>query len=147
MRSDTQPIAMALVDRGKDSCGTTLPQTPDSFHRRRSRANLKLDAPDRTAWGGRAEAAWPVQRIQRRHTVMTNGAPAVVLLSGGVDSSTVLAIAKGDGFVPYAISFKYGQRHLIELERARAVAKALGVAQHTIVEFDLRAFGGSALTS
>ncbi len=78
---------------------------------------------------------------------MTKGAPAVVLLSGGVDSSTVLAIAKGDGFVPYAISFKYGQRHLIELERARAVAKALGVAQHTIVEFDLRAFGGSALTS
>lgn len=78
---------------------------------------------------------------------MTKRAPAVVLLSGGVDSSTVLAIAKGDGFVPYIISFKYGQRHLIELECARAVAKALGVAQHTIVEFDLRAFGGSALTS
>ena len=78
---------------------------------------------------------------------MTKGAPAVVLLSGGVDSSTVVAIAKGDGLVPYAISFKYGQRHLIEIECARAVAKALGVAQHTIVEFDLRAFGGSALTS
>ena len=78
---------------------------------------------------------------------MMKRAPAVVLLSGGVDSSTVLAIAKGDGFAPCAISFKYGQRHLIELECARAVAKALGVAQHTIVEFDLRAFGGSALTS
>lgn len=71
---------------------------------------------------------------------------AVVLLSGGVDSTTCLAIAKADGFVPYALSFRYGQRHGIELEAARRVAEALGVVEHVVVEFDLRRFGGSALT-
>lgn len=71
---------------------------------------------------------------------------AVVLLSGGVDSTTCLAIAKADGFAPYALSFRYGQRHGIELEAARRVAEALGVVEHVVVEFDLRRFGGSALT-
>jgi 7-cyano-7-deazaguanine synthase len=71
---------------------------------------------------------------------------AVVLLSGGLDSSTVLAIAKSQGFETYAISFSYGQRHKWELEAATRVARAIGVAQHKIVTIDLRAFGGSALT-
>lgn len=73
--------------------------------------------------------------------------PAVVLLSGGLDSSTVLAIAKAEGFTPYAISFRYGQRHQVELESAARVAQALGVVEHVIADIDLRRFGGSALTA
>jgi 7-cyano-7-deazaguanine synthase len=72
---------------------------------------------------------------------------AVVLLSGGLDSTTVLAIAKRDGYEPCALSFRYGQRHISELDSAARVAAALGVARHEIVDIDLRAFGGSALTS
>ncbi len=71
---------------------------------------------------------------------------AVVLLSGGVDSSTTLAIARHEGFQCYALSFDYGQRHRFELDAARSVAKAFDVADHRIVKIDLRAFGGSALT-
>src|SRR4051812_32491765 len=74
------------------------------------------------------------------------GNPAVVLLSGGLDSTTVLAIAKDEGFLPFALSFRYGQRHAIEIERAKAVASAMGVQAHVIAEIDLRIFGGSALT-
>ena len=77
----------------------------------------------------------------------THPRKAVVLLSGGLDSATVLAIAKSRGFAPYALSFRYGQRHAIELERAREVARALGALDHAIVDFDLRRFGGSALTA
>lgn len=73
--------------------------------------------------------------------------PAIVLLSGGLDSATVLAMAKADGFLPYALSFRYGQRHSIELDRARELAKTAGVADHVIAEIDLRTFGGSALTA
>ncbi|NCA87952.1 MAG: 7-cyano-7-deazaguanine synthase QueC [Gammaproteobacteria bacterium] len=72
---------------------------------------------------------------------------AVVLLSGGLDSTTTLAIAKAGGFMPYALSFRYGQRHVVELAAAQRVAKALGVAEHVIVDIDLRRFGGSALTA
>jgi 7-cyano-7-deazaguanine synthase len=72
---------------------------------------------------------------------------AVVLLSGGVDSTTALAIAKQEGFEIYAISFRYGQRHKIEVERAKEIAEVSGAARHTIVDIDLRAFGGSALTA
>jgi 7-cyano-7-deazaguanine synthase len=72
---------------------------------------------------------------------------AVVLLSGGLDSATVLAVARDQGFDAYAISFRYGQRHSIELERAADVARRLGAARHIVVDVDLRAFGGSALTS
>src|SRR5689334_7804989 len=72
---------------------------------------------------------------------------AVVLLSGGLDSSTTLAIAKEEGFQPYALSFRYGQRHKVELEAARVVATSFSVRQHVIVDIDLRRFGGSALTS
>ncbi len=72
---------------------------------------------------------------------------AVCLLSGGLDSSTCLAIAKRDGFETYALSFDYGQRHKIELDAAARVAKAVGVADHRVAKLDLRMFGGSALTS
>jgi 7-cyano-7-deazaguanine synthase len=75
------------------------------------------------------------------------GKPAVVLLSGGLDSTTVLAIAKHEGYTPYALSFRYGQRHVTELESARRVAKELGAAGHVECEIDLRQFGGSALTA
>jgi 7-cyano-7-deazaguanine synthase len=71
---------------------------------------------------------------------------AVVLLSGGLDSTTTLAIAKAEGFTPYALSFRYGQRHKVELESAARVAEAMGVAEHVIADIDLRRFGGSALT-
>lgn len=73
--------------------------------------------------------------------------PAVVLLSGGLDSTTVLAIAKKQGFEPYALSFRYGQRHAIELEAARRVAAAQAVQRHVIADIDLRVFGGSSLTA
>ncbi|MBU6504198.1 MAG: 7-cyano-7-deazaguanine synthase QueC [Betaproteobacteria bacterium] len=73
--------------------------------------------------------------------------PAVILLSGGLDSTTVLALAQEAGYDAYAMSFNYGQRHVLELERAKTVAQAAGVRGHTVVDFDLRAFGGSALTS
>ena len=72
--------------------------------------------------------------------------PAVILLSGGLDSATTLAIAKAEGFLPAALSFRYGQRHAVEIEAARRVAAAQRVALHRIVEIDLAAFGGSALT-
>ncbi len=72
---------------------------------------------------------------------------AVVLLSGGLDSTTALAVAQQEGYHPYAITFRYGQRHLVEIEGARRVAARAGVAEHIIVDFDLRMIGGSALTS
>lgn len=75
------------------------------------------------------------------------GRKAVVLLSGGLDSTTVLAVAKKQGFEPYAISFRYGQRHAVELEAARRVAQAAGVERHVVCDIDLRVFGGSALTA
>ena len=72
--------------------------------------------------------------------------PAVVLLSGGLDSATCLAICKEQGFNPYAISFRYGQRHAIELTKASTIAEQANVAQHVIINIDLGAMGGSALT-
>jgi 7-cyano-7-deazaguanine synthase len=72
---------------------------------------------------------------------------AVILLSGGLDSATVLAIAKAEGYEPYALSFSYGQRHAWELEAAKRLAASIGVAQHRVTTIDLRAFGGSALTA
>jgi 7-cyano-7-deazaguanine synthase len=74
-------------------------------------------------------------------------APAVVLLSGGLDSTTLLAYAVTQGFVPHAMTFRYGQRHAIEIEAARRVARAFDVRDHIVVDIDLRTFGGSALTS
>jgi len=72
---------------------------------------------------------------------------AVVLLSGGIDSSTTLAVAKSEGYELYALSFDYNQRHKRELESAQMVASALGAKRHLIIKFDLREIGGSALTS
>lgn len=72
---------------------------------------------------------------------------AVILYSGGLDSTTCLAIARTEGFEPYAISFAYGQRHRLELEFAKANARPMGAKEHLVVEFDLRKMGGSALTS
>jgi 7-cyano-7-deazaguanine synthase len=76
-----------------------------------------------------------------------SGRPAVVLLSGGVDSTTVLALARRQGFETYALSFDYGQRHRNELDAAVRVAAALGARRHVVMRIELGAFGGSALTS
>ncbi|MEJ2490683.1 MAG: 7-cyano-7-deazaguanine synthase QueC [Desulfuromonadales bacterium] len=72
---------------------------------------------------------------------------AVVLYSGGLDSTTCLAIARHDGFAAYALSFAYGQRHSIELDKAKEYAPKIGAADHRVVQIDLRQFGGSALTA
>lgn len=71
---------------------------------------------------------------------------AIILLSGGLDSATTLAIARSEGFTPYALSFAYGQRHTVELESATRIARDAGVKEHRTVTIDLAAFGGSALT-
>ena len=101
---------------------------------------------------------WEIRQIERRGEGTCPGLnwrlgdsvsekKAVVLLSGGLDSTTVTAVAKQQGFQVYALSFDYGQNHRIELEFARRVAAAAGVERHAIVKVDLRSFGGSALTS
>jgi 7-cyano-7-deazaguanine synthase len=83
----------------------------------------------------------------RRMAKQKRTAPrAVVLLSGGLDSSTCLAVARRDGFEAHALSVNYGQRHRTELDRARRVARAMGAADHRVVRVDLSTFGGSALT-
>ena len=71
---------------------------------------------------------------------------AVVLLSGGLDSTTTLAIAHDEGYDTYCLSFRYGQRHTVELQCAKNISKAFGVKQHIVVDIDLRTFGSSALT-
>lgn len=81
-----------------------------------------------------------------RSTRKERGTKAVVLLSGGLDSATTLAIARHEGYECHALSLRYGQRHALELEAARRVAKALGAVDHRIVDIDLGAIGGSALT-
>ena len=73
------------------------------------------------------------------------GKPAVVLLSGGLDSTTTLAMVQDRGFRPYALTFRYGQRHELEVDLAKRIAKLFGVARHAVVDIDLRQFGGSAL--
>lgn len=72
---------------------------------------------------------------------------AVVLLSGGLDSTTVLAIARSEGFAVHALTFRYGQRHALEIEAARRIARSAGVRQHHVIDIDLTQFGGSALTA
>ncbi|HEX9127614.1 MAG TPA: 7-cyano-7-deazaguanine synthase QueC [Gemmatimonadaceae bacterium] len=76
-----------------------------------------------------------------------SASPAVVLLSGGLDSTTVLAIARSEGFAIHALTFGYGQRHSAEIDAARGIARSAGVARHHVVEIDLTLFGGSALTA
>jgi 7-cyano-7-deazaguanine synthase len=77
---------------------------------------------------------------------MAQNKKAVVLSSGGVDSTTAMAIAKSEGFEFYSLSFRYGQRHAYELEAAKKVAKMLGAKEHLVIDIDLRKIGGSALT-
>ena len=77
---------------------------------------------------------------------MGNNPKAVVLLSGGIDSTTTLLIAQNQGFDVYALSFRYGQRHMVELAAARNIARVYHALEHRVVDFDLRLFGGSALT-
>lgn len=77
---------------------------------------------------------------------MTHIKKAVVLSSGGIDSTTAMAMAKHEGFEIYSLSFFYGQRHAVELEAAQKVADALGVAEHLVINFDLTKIGGSSLT-
>lgn len=79
-------------------------------------------------------------------TPAADAAPAVVLLSGGLDSTTLLAYAVNAGFIVHAMTFRYGQRHAIEVEAARRVARQYRVREHIVVDIDLRTFGGSALT-
>ena len=73
--------------------------------------------------------------------------PAVLLLSGGLDSTTVLAVAQHEGFAVHALSFRYGQRHATEIEAAKRIARNAGVTQHRVIDIDLTVFGGSALTA
>ncbi len=93
-------------------------------------------------------ALWFSRDFPYTHQVMSSetARKAVVLLSGGLDSTTTLAIAVLQGFEPYALSFRYGQRHVCELDAARRIAQELEVMEHRIIDFDLRAIGGSALT-
>src|SRR5512142_3327240 len=84
--------------------------------------------------------------LRRNRPSTRRGPRAVVLLSGGLDSSTCLAVAVAGGFEAHALSVDYGQRHRGELARARRLAHALGAADHRVVRVDLSAFGGSALT-
>ncbi|MGI8435834.1 MAG: 7-cyano-7-deazaguanine synthase QueC [Chthoniobacterales bacterium] len=85
------------------------------------------------------------ERARERRRIMS--APAIVLLSGGLDSAVTLACARAENFEPHALSFDYGQRHRIELAAARRVAESMQVQDHRIAEIDLRLFGGSALTA
>lgn len=85
--------------------------------------------------------------VDGRLPEVPRGTPAVLLLSGGLDSATVLALASTAGYAVHAMTFRYGQRHGIEIERARALAATWRVAQHVLVDIDLRTFGGSALTT
>jgi 7-cyano-7-deazaguanine synthase len=85
-------------------------------------------------------------RTDREESRSGKGRRAVVLLSGGLDSATVLAIVKAYDYEAYAISFRYGQRHAIELEAARTIAQRAEVREHRVIDIDLRQFGGSALT-
>ena len=79
--------------------------------------------------------------------MMKKGKPAIILLSGGLDSATVLAIANNQGFACHALSFEYGQRHRCEIQAAKTIAKHLGVASHVCSTIDLAIWGGSALTA
>jgi 7-cyano-7-deazaguanine synthase len=89
----------------------------------------------------------PKPELLCKYNGMSEKLRAVVLLSGGLDSTTTLAIARSEGFEIYALSFDYGQRHRVELAAAVRIAERYGVAKHIIVPLDLRAIGGSALTS
>ena len=112
---------------------SVAPPFADSFARGAARRGRPVSEP-----GGLGGVAPPI---------LVEMPSAVVLLSGGLDSSTLLAVAVRDGFAAHAITFRYGQRHAVEIHAACRVAAHLGAASHRIVDIDLRAFGGSALTA
>ena len=85
--------------------------------------------------------------IHCRDIIMQPNGKAVVLLSGGLDSTTTLAFAKSKGYDVYALTFRYGQRHALEIDYAKRIAQSIGVEDHIIIDIDLRKFGGSALTA
>ena len=117
--------------------------------RRRRRTGTGAAVPRyarRSSWVRRRRRAACGLAVLDRSAMATEGRPAVVLLSGGLDSATALAVARRDGFRCHALTINYGQRHAAELEAARRVARAQGAAQHRIIDMDLRSFGGSALT-
>ena len=103
--------------------------------------------PARTSWfaGSRRRVAVPLpyRAVEQNQSDLP---PAVVLLSGGLDSTTALALSIQEGFQAYAMTFRYGQRHAVEVAAARAIAVAVGVRRHLVVDIDLGVFGGSALT-
>ena len=121
---------------------------PDPGGRRKNTVTLQDACGPLSTYHGDVPPGRFVPYLSQKGSYMANSPrSAVILLSGGLDSTTTLAIAKHEGFTPYAMSFRYGQRHQVELESARKVAAVMGVAQHIIVDIDLRQFGGSALTS
>src|SRR5215470_10869701 len=102
--------------------------------------------PGCAGWSGQHQPDHASGEAGRSEGMMANEKPAVVLLSGGLDSATALAVGRRDGFCCHALSIAYGQRHTAELDAARRVASALGAAEHRVIGIDLRAVGGSALT-
>jgi 7-cyano-7-deazaguanine synthase len=93
------------------------------------------------------DCSLPLSSDSTQEHYMPNQKKAVVLYSGGLDSTTCMALARAEGFAPYAMSFAYGQRHSIELTKAKEYAPKVGAIDHQLVEIDLRRIGGSALTS
>src|SRR4051794_22890441 len=103
-----------------------------------SRSGTQPKSDDRN---GLAKRAPTIRRMQENR-------PAIILSSGGLDSTTCIAIAKEERFSPlYSLSFDYGQRHRFELEAARTIANAFGISEHRVINIDLRQFGKSALTA
>jgi 7-cyano-7-deazaguanine synthase len=138
---------------GDDNITARSYNTRPLVGRRRSRAGVverlgKGRCPPGVCAGQRPSVkSGTVSHIDHTALTGTQQRKAVVLLSGGLDSTTALAIARSDGFEPYAMSFRYGQRHVVELESAKRIAAQMGVRKHVIVDIDLRQFGGSALTA
>lgn len=108
---------------------------------------LSIDVAEAHAGAFPAAAETTLTSIRTNSAVTTASNKSVVLVSGGLDSATTLAVARRDGFICYALSFDYGQRHRFELEAARRVCAAAGVERYVTVPLDLRVFGGSALTA
>ncbi len=150
-------------DRGAGRVAGRRGPNPHLRHRHREvgrgrpgpRRVLRRRSGRRRRWSRSPSSSTPRRRSRSRPTrswregsiAMDGPRKAVVLLSGGLDSATALAEARAEGFETYALTVAYGQRHAVEIEAARRVAKAMGVARHVETTIDLRAFGGSALTA
>src|SRR5262249_550857 len=126
--------------------GAARPRPPRRLRRRKA-LDRGVSDPQRGRLLPRALAARRHRRVPRPARRGVAGSSAVVLLSGGIDSSTCAAIARAEGFELLALTVAYGQRHAREIDAARAAAKSLGAREHVVLEVDLRPVGGSALTS